>query len=90
MDTEKRIEQLEKKVDSIHSMVKGLYRSDQNSKTMSWIKWTIIIVLFFVGISYIKPYITQVMNMYSSVVDIGNSVSEVKEGYSDLFKNLIP
>lgn len=88
MDNEKRIEQLEKKVDAIYGMVRSLYRAQQNATTMSWIKWAVIAVVFVVAFSFIRPYITQVMNMYSTVLDMGDSVGEVKEGYSDLLKQI--
>lgn len=90
MDLEKRIEELERKVDAIHGMVRSLYRAQQNATTLSWVKWIIIAVLFFVALSYVRPYITQVTNMYSSLLDMGDSVGEVKNSYTDLLQQMRP
>lgn len=79
MEDEKRIEQFEKKVDAIYGMVRSLYRAQQNATTMSWVKWAIIITVFVIGFSFIRPYITQVMNMYTSVIDMGESVGNMKD-----------
>lgn len=75
---EDRIERIYKKVDSMH-------KAQERAAALSWLKWIIIISIFLIIASYARPYIKQVFNMYSSILNMSSELTNLEE-ISELIK----
>lgn len=87
MDIEKRIEILENKIDKIYIKVDKLYSAQQRASAFSWLKWIIIISVFLVVASYMRPYINQVINMYKTVLDMNTQIQDTKGEYQNILND---
>ncbi len=78
---EKRLSAIETKLDDTFKMVRKMRRAQQTAAAMKLLYWAVIIILGFVAVEALKPYLEELKNAYGNV-------SETTKGYSDLLKSL--
>lgn len=83
MDTESndRLRALEEKIDDIYTIVRKMRGAQQRAAAFKIAYWAILIILGFMAVDAIQPYLTQMQDIYSSV-------QSTSANYTNLLKSL--
>lgn len=81
MDTDQRLDAIEKKLDDTYKIVRKMRGAQKRAAALKVAYWAVIIILGFVAVEAIKPYLEQLSDAYGNV-------TETSQSYSDLLKTL--
>jgi hypothetical protein len=80
-EIETRLDAIEQKLEDTYNIVRKMRGAQKRAAALKVAYWAVIIILGFVAVEAIKPYLDQLTEVYGTV-------TTTTQGYGDLLKSL--
>lgn len=83
-----RLITIEKKLDETLRVVSSMRRAQRTSAVMRWLYWIVIIGLAIFSLQMIRPYLTQLGEMYGGLFGASQKDGQKGTDYSEILNQL--